>query len=65
MEICWEKRTQFVEILLDTLSASSHPGVVNWPVRLLEPLMVDSPLSIVQAFVDGNGINVLLRAEYT
>ncbi|KIK00226.1 hypothetical protein K443DRAFT_679316 [Laccaria amethystina LaAM-08-1] len=65
MEICWQKRTQFVAILLDTLSASSHPGVVNWSVRLLEPLMVDSSPSVVQAFVDGNGINVLLRAAHT
>ncbi|KAJ7772667.1 hypothetical protein DFH07DRAFT_802799 [Mycena maculata] len=52
----------FVTTLVETLETSSHPGITNWAVRLLEVLLSRCSLAVSQAFVESNGINAVVRA---
>ncbi|KAJ7497568.1 hypothetical protein FB451DRAFT_1076388 [Mycena latifolia] len=52
----------FVTTLVETLETSSHPNITNWAVRLLEVLLSKCSLPVSQAFVEGNGINAVVRA---
>ncbi|KAJ7747251.1 hypothetical protein B0H16DRAFT_1555262 [Mycena metata] len=52
----------FVTTLVETLDTSSHPGITNWAVRLLEVLLSRCSLTVSQAFVESNGINAVVRA---
>ncbi|KAJ7141457.1 hypothetical protein C8R44DRAFT_247302 [Mycena epipterygia] len=52
----------FVTTLVETLETSSHPDITNWAVRLLEVLLSQCSLAVSQAFIDGNGINAVVRA---
>ncbi|KAF8971182.1 hypothetical protein BDZ97DRAFT_1914191 [Flammula alnicola] len=56
----------FVKSLLHALWSSTQPEVLFGSVlRLLEPLLLDSQLSVVDAFIEGKGIAALLRVAHT
>ncbi|KAF7376392.1 hypothetical protein MSAN_00054700 [Mycena sanguinolenta] len=56
------QQSVFVTTLVETLETSSHPGITNWAVRLLEVLLSRCSLAVLQAFVESNGINAVVRA---
>ncbi|KAJ6587180.1 hypothetical protein DFH09DRAFT_1142834 [Mycena vulgaris] len=56
------QQSVFVATLVETLEASSHPDITNWAIRLLEVLLSGCSLAVSQAFVEGNGINAVVRA---
>ncbi|KAF8210589.1 hypothetical protein K438DRAFT_1809972 [Mycena galopus ATCC 62051] len=57
-----QQQSVFVTTLVETLETSSHPDITNWAVRLLEVLLSRCSLPVSQAFVEGNGINAVVRA---
>ncbi|KAJ6625879.1 hypothetical protein B0H10DRAFT_2001191 [Mycena sp. CBHHK59/15] len=61
-ELPQSRQSIFVTTLVETLETSSHPDITNWAVRLLEVLLSRCSLSVSQAFVEGNGINAVVRA---
>jgi hypothetical protein len=56
------QQSVFVTTLVETLQTSSHPDITNWAVRLLEVLLSRCSLAVSQAFVEGDGINAVVRA---
>ncbi|KAJ7902118.1 hypothetical protein B0H14DRAFT_1270677 [Mycena olivaceomarginata] len=56
------QQSVFVTTLVETLETSSHPDITNWAVRLLEVLLARCSLAVLQAFVESNGINAVVRA---
>ncbi|KAJ7268707.1 hypothetical protein B0H12DRAFT_1067756 [Mycena haematopus] len=56
------QKSVFVTTLVETLETSSHPDITNWAVRLLEVLLSRCSLAVLQAFVEGNGINAVVSA---
>ncbi|KAJ7217770.1 hypothetical protein GGX14DRAFT_438234 [Mycena pura] len=56
------QQSVFVTTLVETLETSSHPGITNWAVRLLEVLLSRCSLAVSQAFVESNGISAVVRA---
>jgi len=63
VNITLEQRPLFMTTLLDTLRATTDLNITIGSVRLLEPLLVDCHLPVLRAFLEGNGIPVLLRAS--
>lgn len=57
-----EHHSAFVKTLVITLLKSSHLEITSWSVRLLKPILADCSISVVQTFIESNGVNALLRA---
>jgi hypothetical protein len=57
-----EHQPAFVKMLVTTLLKSSDLEITSWSVRLLKPILAECSISVIQEFIENNGINALLRA---
>lgn len=60
-----EQKPLFVKTLVRTLTTSVDVDVALGSIRLLEPMLTDCSSSVVEVFMEENGISTLLRVAHT
>ena len=61
IENVFEQHPALVKIFIDMLSTSSHPDITRFSLLLLQPLLLECSTAAVEAFLESNGINAIIR----